>query len=80
VAEVATTAIDFVIAGVATAATMFERQTQFRVQSTSPLLINGLPWNQLPCVDQYPIDQVARIPAMEDVYLPVDDQIEGEMQ
>jgi hypothetical protein len=40
----------------------------------------GLPWNQLPCVDQYPIDQVARIPTMKDVYLPVDDQIEGEMQ
>jgi hypothetical protein len=40
----------------------------------------GLPWNQLPCVDQYPIDQVARIPTMEDVYLPVDDQIEEEMK
>jgi hypothetical protein len=40
----------------------------------------SLPWNQLPCVDQYPIDQVARIPTMKDVYLPVDDQIEGEMQ
>ncbi|KAF2829725.1 hypothetical protein CC86DRAFT_367668 [Ophiobolus disseminans] len=36
----------------------------------------GLAWNQLPCVEQYPIDQVARIPTMEDVYLPVDDQIE----
>lgn len=36
----------------------------------------GLPWNQLPCVEQYPIDQVARIPTMEDVYLPIDDQIE----
>lgn len=40
----------------------------------------GLPWNQLPCVEQYPIDQVARIPTMEDVYLPVDDQIEEEME
>ncbi|KAH7399110.1 hypothetical protein DE146DRAFT_522294 [Phaeosphaeria sp. MPI-PUGE-AT-0046c] len=40
----------------------------------------GLPWNQLPCVDQFPIDQVARIPTMEDVYLPVDDQIEEEMK
>lgn len=40
----------------------------------------GLPWNQLPCVDQYPIDQVARIPTMEDVYLPVDDQIEEDME
>jgi hypothetical protein len=40
----------------------------------------GLPWNQLPCVDQYPIDQVARIPTMEDVYLPVDDQIEEKME
>jgi hypothetical protein len=39
----------------------------------------GLPWNQLPCVEQFPIDQVARIPTMEDVYLPVDDQIEEEM-
>jgi hypothetical protein len=39
----------------------------------------GLPWNTLPCVEQYPIDQVARIPTMEDVYLPVDDQIEEEM-
>lgn len=36
----------------------------------------GLAWNQLPCVEQYPMDQVARIPTMEDVYLPVDDQIE----
>ncbi|CAO2650874.1 Nn.00g091710.m01.CDS01 [Neocucurbitaria sp. VM-36] len=35
-----------------------------------------LQWSQLPCVDQYPLDQVARIPTMEDVYLPVDDQIE----
>jgi|TARA_R110002003_G_scaffold191_8_gene14773 hypothetical protein len=40
----------------------------------------GLAWNQLPCVEQYPIDQVARIPTMEDVYLPVDDQIEEEME
>ncbi|KAL5116228.1 hypothetical protein ACEQ8H_005893 [Pleosporales sp. CAS-2024a] len=40
----------------------------------------GLPWNQLPCVEQYPLDQVARIPTMEDVYLPVDDQIEEAMQ
>jgi hypothetical protein len=40
----------------------------------------GLPWNTLPCVEQYPIDQVARIPTMEDVYLPVDDQIEDEME
>jgi hypothetical protein len=40
----------------------------------------GLPWNTLPCVEQYPIDQVARIPTMEDVYLPVDDQIEEEME
>jgi hypothetical protein len=40
----------------------------------------GLSWNQLPIVEQYPIDQVARIPTMEDVYLPVDDQIEEEME
>ncbi|KAH7392487.1 hypothetical protein BKA66DRAFT_439219 [Pyrenochaeta sp. MPI-SDFR-AT-0127] len=33
-------------------------------------------WNQLPVIDQYSIDQVARIPTMEDIYLPVDDQIE----
>jgi hypothetical protein len=38
----------------------------------------GLSWNQLPVVDQYPIDQVARIPTMEDIYLPIDDQIEPE--
>ncbi|KAH6618931.1 hypothetical protein C7974DRAFT_441521 [Boeremia exigua] len=33
----------------------------------------GLPWNQLQAVDQYPLDQIARIPTMEDVYLPVDE-------
>jgi hypothetical protein len=38
----------------------------------------GLSWNQLPIVDQYPIDQVARIPTMEDIYLPIDDKIEPE--
>lgn len=36
----------------------------------------SLLWSQLPCVDQYLMDQVARIPTMEDIYLPVDDQIE----
>lgn len=36
----------------------------------------SLPWNQLPVVEQYPFDQIAKIPTMEDVYLPVDDQIE----
>lgn len=40
----------------------------------------GLAWNQLPIVEQYPMDQVARIPTMEDVYLPVDDQIEEQME
>jgi hypothetical protein len=40
----------------------------------------GITWNQLPCVEQYPMDQVARIPTMEDVYLPVDDQIEEDKQ
>jgi hypothetical protein len=40
----------------------------------------GLAWNTLPCIEQYPMDQVARIPTMEDVYLPVDDQIEDEMK
>ena len=33
----------------------------------------GLPWNQLQAVEQYPLDQIARIPTMEDVYLPVDE-------
>ncbi|KAG9185775.1 hypothetical protein G6011_07106 [Alternaria panax] len=36
----------------------------------------GLMWNQLPVIEQYPIDQVCKIPTMEDVYLPVDYQIE----
>lgn len=33
----------------------------------------GLCWNQLQAVEQYPLDQIARIPTMEDVYLPVDE-------
>lgn len=33
----------------------------------------GLPWNQLQAVEQYPLDQIARVPTMEDVYLPVDE-------
>ncbi|KAF3048197.1 hypothetical protein E8E12_011192 [Didymella heteroderae] len=33
----------------------------------------GIPWNQLQAIEQYPIDQIARIPTMEDVYLPVDE-------
>ena len=33
----------------------------------------SLPWNQLQAVEQYPLDQIARIPTMEDVYLPVDE-------
>lgn len=33
----------------------------------------GIPWNQLQVVEQYPIDQVGRIPTMEDIYLPVDE-------
>jgi hypothetical protein len=36
----------------------------------------GLMWNQLPAIEQYPIDQVCKIPTMEDVYLPVDYYIE----
>ncbi|KAF2848741.1 hypothetical protein T440DRAFT_145630 [Plenodomus tracheiphilus IPT5] len=40
----------------------------------------SLAWSSLPVVDQYPIDQVAKIPTMEDVYLPVDDQIEEEKE
>ena len=33
----------------------------------------GLPWNQLQAVEPYPLDQIARVPTMEDVYLPVDE-------
>lgn len=33
----------------------------------------GLPWSQLQVVEQYPLDQIARIPTMEDVFLPVDE-------
>lgn len=33
----------------------------------------GIPWNQLPVVEQYPLDMTARIPTMEDIYLPVDE-------
>lgn len=36
----------------------------------------GLLWNQLPVIEQFPIDQVCTIPTMEDVYLPVDYYIE----
>jgi hypothetical protein len=36
----------------------------------------GLMWNQLPAIEQYPIDQVCKIPTMEDAYLPVDYYIE----
>jgi len=36
----------------------------------------GLLWNQLPAIEQHPIDQVCKIPTMEDVYLPVDYHIE----
>lgn len=32
----------------------------------------GISWSQLQVVEQYPLDQIARIPTMEDVYLPVD--------
>lgn len=39
----------------------------------------GITWSQLQCVEQYPLDQVARIPTMEDIYLPVD-EIEEEMK
>lgn len=37
-------------------------------------------WSEFPVITQYPIDQVARIPTMEDIYLPVDDQIEPEKE
>ncbi|RMZ74234.1 lon protease [Pyrenophora seminiperda CCB06] len=40
----------------------------------------GLLWNQLPVIEQYPIDQVCQIPTMEDVYLPVDYYIEEDHQ
>jgi hypothetical protein len=33
----------------------------------------GLAWSQMQVVEQYPLDQVARIPTMEDIYLPVDE-------
>ncbi|OAL50250.1 hypothetical protein IQ07DRAFT_509969 [Pyrenochaeta sp. DS3sAY3a] len=36
----------------------------------------ALMWNQLPIIEQYPLDQTAKIPTLEDIYLPVDDQIE----
>ncbi|KAH8730386.1 hypothetical protein GQ44DRAFT_606812 [Phaeosphaeriaceae sp. PMI808] len=41
--------------------------------------VPGFPWNQLSCIEQYPLDQVARVPTMEDVYLPVDNDIEEQM-
>lgn len=37
-------------------------------------------WNQLPIVDPYPMDVVAPIPTMEDIYLPVDPDIEPEKE
>ncbi|KAF1938110.1 hypothetical protein EJ02DRAFT_447022 [Clathrospora elynae] len=39
-----------------------------------------LQWNQLPVIEQYPMDQVCKIPTMEDVYLPVDYYIEEDME
>ncbi|KAF2639163.1 hypothetical protein P280DRAFT_403036 [Massarina eburnea CBS 473.64] len=33
----------------------------------------GITWGQLQVIEQYPIDQIAQIPTMEDVYLPVDE-------
>lgn len=33
----------------------------------------GITWSQLQVVEQYPLDQVARIPTMEDIYLPIDE-------
>ncbi|USP80996.1 uncharacterized protein yc1106_08270 [Curvularia clavata] len=40
----------------------------------------GLTWSQLPVVEQYPMDEVCKIPTMEDVYLPVDYYIEPEYE
>lgn len=33
----------------------------------------SIAWNQLAIVEQYPLDEVARIPTLEDVLLPVDE-------
>jgi hypothetical protein len=33
-------------------------------------------WNQLPAIEQYSMDQVCKIPTMENVYLPVDYHLE----
>jgi hypothetical protein len=33
----------------------------------------GISWSQLQVVEQFPLDQVAQIPTMEDIYLPVDE-------
>jgi hypothetical protein len=33
----------------------------------------GITWSQLQVIEQYPLDQVAQIPTMEDIYLPVDE-------
>lgn len=40
----------------------------------------GLTWSQLPVVEPYPIDEVCKIPTMEDVYLPVDYYIEPDYE
>ncbi|KAF5846586.1 hypothetical protein GGP41_004660 [Bipolaris sorokiniana] len=40
----------------------------------------GLTWSQLPAIEQYPMDQVFQIPTMEDVYLPVDPDIEPDYE
>jgi hypothetical protein len=33
----------------------------------------GITWSQLQVIEQYPLDQVQKIPTMEDIYLPVDE-------
>jgi len=33
----------------------------------------NIPWNESQIIIQYPLDQVARIPTMEDIYFPVDE-------
>ncbi|KAF1962921.1 hypothetical protein CC80DRAFT_362314, partial [Byssothecium circinans] len=38
----------------------------------------GITWGQLQVIEQYPMDQIAQIPTMEDVYLPVDEIPEEE--
>ena len=40
----------------------------------------GIAWNQLQAVEIYPLDQVWRIPQMDDILLPVDEIVEDDKQ